>query len=361
MDEITPGFTRLQECGKFLPLNPVDIVTVTETRVPATGSHDTYKISPSVHTNTTWGSLCGTSITWPFYLSVPGIDNSLVDLVVTSARANAANFEWDVLTFLAELEKSVDEIAAVGRAFNNLTAFMAEKAVRTRRNPYQVFRELWLWSRYSVRPMMYDVLNAAQALASDLSDHELIRGRGSHSTDGSDSHVQINLADGGNYQQTLTETIQWSRTYRSMVYMDVGEAIHHRFGTDILQTAWELIPYSFVVDWFINIGRWVSTVRPTLLGQWKGQCVSIQTNVTQETLVDTLWLGLSGVPSAGYRTSGALTGGSRKVVSKEYVRYPYSGLPLPSVNPRITLPKLIDLVALFVRGRNRTMRILSRR
>lgn len=41
---------------------------------------------------------------------------------------------------------------------------------------------------------------------------------------------------------------------------------------DLLATAWEIMPYSFVVDWFLNIGTWLEAVTPNpqvaIAGNW---------------------------------------------------------------------------------------------
>lgn len=41
---------------------------------------------------------------------------------------------------------------------------------------------------------------------------------------------------------------------------------------DIPATLWEIVPYSFVVDWFVNVGTWLNAVVPdpnvTVLGNW---------------------------------------------------------------------------------------------
>lgn len=49
---------------------------------------------------------------------------------------------------------------------------------------------------------------------------------------------------------------------------------------DILPTVWECVPFSFVMDWFVNIGDWLQAVTPNpfvqVLGSW--------TTVTQDAL-----------------------------------------------------------------------------
>jgi hypothetical protein len=300
------------------------------------------------------------NLSLPALVSLPGIDSSIVDLVATSARANAANFEWDVLTFLAELNKSVELMAHVGHRFNHLTETMALEA-RNWKNPYKRFRQLWLASRYGIRPMMYDYLNAAQALSNHIGGSNIIKGRGFHSVSDTLSATKVVNAAGPGTQvdvNTQTDTLQYTRQYRSVVYMELGGTGKNRFGVDPLVTAWELVPYSFVLDWFFNIGQWVSTLRPSLLGAWLGQQISIKT----ESHYQLNWSNVvSGKPSPTTTITGSGSGLSYDIQTREYVRYAYTGTPLPTFRPRLTLPKLVDLVTLFVRGERRVYRILSKR
>jgi len=359
VDVPTPHFVSLLKCGKFLPLNPVTITTMDREIVAAPIDLLLNRDSDSALVKRVQGSGAGSPAV--AIVSLPPIDQSLVDLVVVSAQSNAASFEWDVLTFMAELHKTMELMHDIGVRFNNFAVTLAVEARKARRNPYARFRELWLGSRYGIRPIMYDMLNAAQAMSSTLGDSDIVKGRGKHSTSGSPSLSKTtitNTGPSGKRTTVQTDTMNWERTYRANAYLQLGEAIKHRFGVDALVTAYELVPYSFVVDWFINLGRWVQTLGPSLRGDWLGQCVSIKTYYKYIQHVDHSW---SGRPVAGSTWSGNQTGYAYYEEVTEYTRYPYSGIPLPTFNPRLTLPKLIDLVTLFVRGRSRVFQILSRR
>lgn len=359
-DVETPHFTSLLKCGKILPINPVVIKTTVRRITPWSGAMYAHRVSDHALKGQTSGQAGGDP--YPTRLvTVPVVDSSFIDLVVTSARANAANFEWDVLTFLAEFHKTAELMRdAVGR-FTNLSVALAVEARKARRNPYQRFRELWLGARYNVRPIMYDMLNAAQAMSSKLGDSDIIRGRGKHVTGDTLSlsldHV-FHSGTSGVQTQTQTDYLKWERTYRSVVFMSLDDAMRHRFGTDPLVTAWELTPYSFVADWFTDIGRWVSSLRPSLLGSWLGQSVSIKTAYTYDQHLDSVW---SGNPDPTTVWSGSASGYIYHEAVEEYTRFSYSGTPLPTFRPRLTLPKVVDLVALIFRGRGRVMKLLDRR
>lgn len=342
-DVVTPRFHSRLECGEFLPLNPMSVVTTTVTAFPASGSfQNRYK-----GTLNREGTGTRAYQKYARQLFVPPPDQSKIDSVVLSAQSSAANFEWDVLTFLAELRSTVDTMAGLGRAFNARTSQLAAEAAAFRRNPWKRFRELWLGARYSIRPIVYDFQSAANALSSLIGDGQLISGKG-YLTESDDSFFTDEVIV-DNYQKDLIEEeLTWWRSYRSVAYLRVGSGIRQRFGADPLVTAWELTPYSFVLDWFINIGAWVSTITPSLTGRFLGTCVSVRTHYEHRQQ----WQDTRGSWVHPDYTS---TGGSgpiiRTTVEDLYERYPYDGVPLPSFDPRLTIPKLIDLVALFVKGK----------
>jgi hypothetical protein len=53
-------------------------------------------------------------------------------------------------------------------------------------------------------------------------------------------------------------------------------------GKNLLTLPWELIPYSFVVDWFANIGDFVGAITPSLGVKQLGTAATIERTNTME-------------------------------------------------------------------------------
>lgn len=354
-DVVTPGFHSLQKCGKFLPLNPVTISTRKVVKVPGTGEIvGRWKSDGSLYQ--IYGGSWAVPEVWS--LPVPEPNQNLINAVVTAARANASEAEWDVLTFLAELRETTQTLAGLARVFNARTVDMAHEARRLgrrfKRNPWDVFRELWLWGRFGVRPIAYDIVSIANALSNHLVAGDLVRGRGKQVDSASD--VASWVVDGGNTDSTYVESLEWTRTYRGVAYIELRSDTEAKFGTDIVTTLWEVTPYSFVVDYFVNIGMWVQTLGPMLQGRYQATGYSVKTEVKRR-----LEMNQSAKDQHLWTWTGDFGPTSVELESEEYVRGPYSGLPPPSWDPRLTLPKLIDLAALFIGGRRNVNRIMGRR
>jgi hypothetical protein len=127
-------------------------------------------------------------------------------------------------------------------------------------------------------------------------------------------------------------------------------ALHPRMGT-----AWELIPLSFVVDMFVDIGRFISqfdrrqVVRPGVI---RTSGYSVKDTLEMKAIM------FPGVLLSGSKIYGAPDVAiSGTVTRKEYARVKASLLNIPSIEPiRIKLPNLsqvgtlAELVWSFMRG-----------
>lgn len=350
-DVVTPNFRTLKKCGDFLPLNPVTIVTAVEERIPG-DVNSLYKFGSSTYRYTGKYHLADS---WHFPL--PTVEQSMIDAAVLRAAANAASAQWDVLTTLAEIRSTVDTLRGLAYAFNNRTSWAAEKAWASRglrKHAWDRFREIWLTARYGVRPIIMDIKNSYAALRALNDQLDRVIGRGRQDTTVEDQFATspTPVWEGQHYwrDETLTATI----TVRGWASHKFETTWSKSFGADPLVTAWELIPYSFIVDWFISIGDWVSTLRPRFTGSYEGLASS--TKVVVEQKLVSHWEVL--VPSA--TASGGRTCTTIRTTER-YQRLPVSSVPFPPVNPELNLGRITDLATIFITGRENVFKILQRR
>ena len=108
---------------------------------------------------------------------------------------------------------------------------------------------VWMNFRYNIMPLVYTAIDITEAITKDP---EFLTVR-----DGVEKHRSIVLPSD---LPALEFTSTFNVFIRDRAKADVGPfSLTSKVVTgNILTTAWELVPLSFVVDWFINVGDFVS-------------------------------------------------------------------------------------------------------
>jgi len=113
--------------------------------------------------------------------------------------------------------------------------------------------EWWLEVQYGWRPLLDDVQGAAEAVAHAAS----VPFRQRYSAQVQARETSVSSIDAvGNYGASRTTRFYHGR--RVIAYMSEDESVLAKLGLlDPLSVVWELLPFSFVADWFIPIGQWI--------------------------------------------------------------------------------------------------------
>lgn len=132
--------------------------------------------------------------------------------------------------------------------------------------------DTWLEYRYGWQPIISDSVTAIRALQGKLAkDGRVLVARAGSSASNSESSswpARI-LADGSGSQGSHSSTKTLKRDVGIMYrvrFVSADEEKARITGSrlcDIPSTLYEAMPYSFVVDWFFNVGDWIRAVTPT--------------------------------------------------------------------------------------------------
>jgi hypothetical protein len=114
---------------------------------------------------------------------------------------------------------------------------------------------VWLETQYGWTPFMSDVYDATQALM-DLSEHETALHGVTRKKISSTRSYKLWVRD------ALADTAMWTHVQDSLNavwhWKPKAGYIPSRFSlTNPASVAWELLPYSFVADWFVPIGDYL--------------------------------------------------------------------------------------------------------
>lgn len=350
-DVKTPGFHRIQQCGGFLPINPLVIETITETREPGTGNHEV-SAGGCLRTYYDPAGLNAPSSDWR--VGPGAFDEDIIQYVVNGAAADAKAAAWDALTAAAEAAESAALLAQTVKRFFRFAMKLGYKAKKKARKPGDAIREfnsLWLEYRYGWMPMVYDAQDIATALASKAEAGDILRGRSYQQTELKDT-VRWSSDPSGVELREHVQNMKGTRTYRGKAYSRVTSSSRAKFGRDISLTAWEKVPFSFVVDWFVDVNSYIQAVSPFSGAELLGVGCSVKDEYELEWFFHVNWHGSSGGVSHsgdGYSSS--------KLKVERYTRFP-SEVALPGWNPRLSPERVMDLLALILSGRGTVMRLL---
>lgn len=215
--------------------------------------------------------------------TIGSVPNSDVNECWSKVRRKVLDQDFNAPIFIAEGRKTVDLIVDRARSLSRAySAFRKGKPEQVRRalglNPGKSHRT-WLEYKYGWMPVLMDIHGAAKTLAtlSPKRDIHTFRARVRKTSIVRDTMNQP-LRNG----QRVTEARAWV----TVRVHNPNLTVANRLGLlNPLSVAWELIPFSFVADWFVNIGDCISELTAwngvTILTGGSSTCVTFNGTLTE--------------------------------------------------------------------------------
>lgn len=195
----------------------------------------------------------------------------------TKAWADIKSPEIQGMVFAAELGKT---LRMVKRPLENLIRFIRLSVMADRKRILnwkqhtaaygkqalllnQFIMSEWLRYRYGIMPLLYDI-QGIMRLANKLEVPVRRTARGSAKF--SSGQLTASSPQGESYfSGTLTTSRTVDVNVRAGVLYEHQASISNRMGYELSQlpsTIYELVPYSFVLDWAVNLGDYIQAMEP---------------------------------------------------------------------------------------------------
>jgi hypothetical protein len=165
---------------------------------------------------------------------------------VQAAAAKIDSYGFDALTAIAELTD-----------LRRTWELLSTKALRARRTLGDKFETAWLGGRYGLRPLYADFINFNEAVEKKLGKLSRYSERVGASSNWENLDFEGNVSIGWGRPASVYSRIRTKvdLSLRGSVTADIKL---ETFDFNPLQTGWEIVPYSFVVDWFLGVGQAIS-------------------------------------------------------------------------------------------------------
>lgn len=367
-DVVTPNFKKL--CGMGVIINnpmtsihtqrwdkPTSVAVCTSGRVKKADSkwYD--------HTTRWLGTrdTSGMSATggWTGFLPVPAYPrDDLISQATNKAWANISLNEAWILVGAAEADKTVVSLYEIFQKFLKIAKAIKKKEIKALAGEIKpkALAQDYMAARYAVRPLMYDLkgyYSALQYKAGESPPRLTFRGMEYyHDEDSAVINVNNGYYEDGERHLIIQKKTTVGVEVRAGVLCELTShtSLPVLGVTEILESAWELVPWSFVVDWFLNVGDTIAAFTPNLGLKTLASWVTVSEIVTRVTQT---WGSASTMPSSTenfvpYEHSNYVCGGEfgEYIITKERIPNP-SRTILPSFDIRLNSLKLIDLLIMI--------------
>lgn len=216
----------------------------------------------------------------------------------------------------------------------------------------------WNEQRFGWKPLLFDIQGIWKAyVTSEVFKDKpvrLVARESDRKIDWLQSAIMTDQAQTGCRARMRADYTHTARVSSGVIY-ELRDSSHEaatarKMGlrlSDVPASIWELVPYSFVVDRFLDIGRWLNAITPkpgvTVVGSWTTSTVKqLNTHSVVECYIDFN-------PVINVRLSAG-GGGTYSEEIHEVYRQPNPPFPaLPTVNYRdLSLQQSIDHCALII-------------
>lgn len=220
-------------------------------------------------------------------------DVSLALNEVQNEMVTEAATAYDALTDIAELREVPRMITSIAKdlykVYRSLRSRFGRDVMRSAyslnplellKHPDRAFRKLgdqWMAYRYGIMPLVYSYRDALRMLHRG----QQVKTHKSRTITPYDSGATLPPSNTRYWVCDVVGSVVVRGTVFQHFESDEIARISS-LGVNPLVTAWELIPYSFVADWFVNVGDYLAASTCQYMSQKKWACLSRRNKFTRK-------------------------------------------------------------------------------
>lgn len=286
----TPHYFKRKARGEILPVNPLKEVKTrllsrngSMTAVHVSGGAP-YQMEGNIPLFCAFG---GKVPSWDIVPEPPLLDSSVANSLAVTAVSNARQELFDSLTFMAELEKTIEMLTGCVERYTTRLLIVDKHArvawkswkrgalaPKSSANFADFFSSCWMEWRYGITPLMFDIdALYKQLLELDALTHRV---RGKAEPEPTISNVKSGVVSGYGFTAGgISASGGWLSKVKITRFQRVqpkAKALlelvsSFRCAVDPMLTAYEVIPYSWMFDWFVNVGELIRSFSPFQQGR----------------------------------------------------------------------------------------------
>lgn len=295
---------------------------------------------------------CIESVSTPnFKLLKTPTEADLAFLVKAVSRSRDSAAQLGVT--LAEVPETLDMMRD---PFSKLARYGTKLVPRKGQHYASLLTNAWLTFRYGILPLMGEVDTYRKLVDKKLEMDfgPLLKSRAGQSLPEFSADTDFVRNSGAGFHLHGTDKIRSGTTVMATNYYRRSMTRNQALGIDadsFPSFVWELIPYSFVIDWFLDVGDWLQAISPNSSVVDYGNCLSVKSYT--EATVFVRYVSQNRLVSASFPASPLDARLAWK--SESYQRQTNLTLPaLPQVNRSLLgLARSLDSVTLaYQRAKN---------
>lgn len=176
----------------------------------------------------------------------------------TVVRLNAS---YDPLTELAELRDSLELLhSLIKSAIHPIQALRSLSLKYKRSVDKSLWADAWMQYRYGIMPIIYSIHDVIETMK---------RSKLAYRTERVSRPLEWSatsqVGTGSQFYETLVSTVRVTGTGKVKASGSEILRLIDNLSINPFKTAWELIPFSFVVDWFVNVGSFIEAQTGSLM------------------------------------------------------------------------------------------------